>query len=78
MNIFLYQNRKESKQEHCEVCRKEYPGEELCPHHIQGRKNEECIWVCIKCHQKIHANPAWSYRKGYMVKRNTKLLLKIL
>ena len=45
-------------------------------HHRAGRlgKNllDEKTWtaICSRCHYVIHANPAWSYEQGWMIKRN--------
>lgn len=48
-------------------------------HHRQGRGGKDphrlsnCLLVCgtgtTGCHGRIHANPAWAYENGYMVRR---------
>lgn len=43
-------------------------------HHrkISGREHtvEGCVHICTSCHTYVHANPAWSYKRGYLVKMN--------
>lgn len=46
-------------------------------HHIGLRRyDDRCIWVCIKCHTRIHMNPEWAYKKGYLVKRHQSMAKK--
>lgn len=59
--------------EFCKPCLDEgrkYPTQEV--HHLDGREEdlltdiENLLPVCIECHRKIHANPAWARSKGYL------------
>lgn len=44
-------------------------------HHVYGRRYSDlCIWVCLFCHQKIHANPEWAYKHKYLIKHNSQKL----
>lgn len=66
------------EQGRCVVCLT--PITEGSVHHRQGRGGPDphrlsnLILTCgsgtTGCHGKIHANPAWSYDNGYMVRRN--------
>jgi 5-methylcytosine-specific restriction endonuclease McrA len=44
-------------------------------HHRRGRfgdrlnEVEYFLSVCFECHHKIHQNPQWAYRMGYMISR---------
>jgi hypothetical protein len=55
----------------CEVC-DEHPATER--HHklrrSQGGSDEEAntLDVCLVCHLRIHANPAWSYEHGFLIR----------
>jgi hypothetical protein len=40
-------------------------------HHVYLRFSDECIWLCDKCHKKVHLNPEWAYEKGYLKKHNS-------
>lgn len=64
--------RKEYFKEHpmceCEGCNKR--AEDI--HHMAGRgrntnKVETWMAVCRKCHDRIHANPSWARKVGYLV-----------
>jgi 5-methylcytosine-specific restriction endonuclease McrA len=39
----------------------------------QGGKNtmENLVGCCMECHARIHANPDWSYRMGWLNRRPT-------
>lgn len=41
-------------------------------HHrkISGREHtvENLAHICTSCHSYVHANPAWSYERGYLVR----------
>jgi len=45
-------------------------------HHKAGRLGplltelSNLLSVCRECHARIHANPAWAYERGYLLKRN--------
>jgi len=45
-------------------------------HHRRGREGDLIrderflMCVCSACHRHIHANPAWAYERGYLLKRN--------
>jgi len=59
----------------CEVC-----GEirQCCQHHIGHRRySAEAIWVDDICHAKIHADPAWAYEQGYLIRHNTFYKIKM-
>lgn len=56
----------------CEVCN--VRATEV--HHKAGRLGplltelSNLLSVCRECHARIHANPAWAYERGYLLKRN--------
>lgn len=45
------------------------------PHHVKGRfgkrLNDTEYWIpiCFRCHNKIHQDTGWAYKKGYLVRR---------
>ena len=56
----------------CQVCQHRMASQ---VHHRRGRFGDRLneveffLAVCFECHDKIHHNPAWAYRMGYMIKR---------
>jgi hypothetical protein len=55
----------------CEVCAK---AKSTDVHHKKGRGKyylDEDTWLatCRRCHDQIHANPAWAREKGYLLDR---------
>jgi len=56
----------------CQVCQFRMASQ---VHHRRGRFGDRLneveffLAVCFECHDKIHHNPAWAYRMGYMIKR---------
>lgn len=56
------------EENYCEVCG---TYDKLVQHHTSHRRySENAIWVCDKCHKRIHTNPSWAYEQGYLVKHN--------
>jgi hypothetical protein len=31
---------------------------------------ENLVGVCLECHARIHANPDWSYKHGWLLRRS--------
>jgi hypothetical protein len=60
----------------CDRCIATFPISFLCIHHKAGRSGNNLLdvntWmlVCAGCHEYIHANPAESFEKGWMLKRS--------
>jgi hypothetical protein len=55
----------------CEVCGHERLG--VIHHRLRrsqggGNELENLLGLCSRCHDEIHANPAWAYEHGYLVK----------
>ena len=56
----------------CEVCGAYCEGE-YDPHHRKLRSRggldeaSNLLYICHKCHRKIHENPEWASERGYMV-----------
>jgi len=64
-----YDKKLNGKEGGCECCLRY---RSLVQHHIAGRRySEDCIWVCVECHAKVHANPEWSYKNNFMRHHNT-------
>jgi hypothetical protein len=45
-------------------------------HHLLRRSQggvddpSNLAWLCAQCHRHIHANPAWSYEHGWLIRRS--------
>ena len=63
MKIYKYDNRVSSKNIMCPICGKF----SLCvQHHIDRRRNtDRIVWICVKCHAWVHANPEEARELGY-------------
>lgn len=54
------------------------PGRMAEVHHLQGRggpdphRLELLVGLCGWHHDRIHANPAWAYTNGWMIRRTTR------
>lgn len=54
----------------CQICGLQKP---CMQHHLErgfGRSSSKVIWLCFKCHRKIHDDPEWAYEEGYQVKHD--------
>ena len=55
----------------CEVCGKQEDHKLHAHHKLPRRYHDDtianCIVVCRNCHTKIHDNPTWAKRNGFMV-----------
>lgn len=76
MEIETYDPKAGYQARQCQICNFT---KVCCQHHLHrgaGRSSSKVIWICIfdgfkeGCHERIHRDPAWAYRKGYLI-RNT-------
>lgn len=69
--MHIYNQKLNGETHQCEVCG--VIGQNV-QHHVAGRRyDDRCIWVCVECHARIHANPEWAYKHNYLLKRGNNM-----